>query len=360
MTINNDNNGFECQICYRQFKKLYSLSTHIKSHGITSKQYYDKYLKSLGEGKCLCCDNETTFRGLNGYSTYCGTHCAQNSFLTKEKKKETFIKNYGVSNVFKSDKFLEDQINRNKKIKDKRIEDRNLIVCEICGFESPSLYGLSKHVNRSHDIPLEVYYDKYLLKTESEKFCKICGEKTRFYGFSQGYRKYCSTKCVWSDSEIERNRKNTCLSKYGVNHPQKTDKSRENTRNRMINQIEKQRFHGEPLCPHIGVNERKCLDTIELEIGVPILRNEKLIGFYPDGRIENTNVLIEFDEPFHYYTDNSLKQRDIDRQKQLENRGYKVFRISQTDWDENKEKVMKEFFKYVEEHIGDEILDERK
>ena len=45
--------------------------------------------------------------------------------------------------------------------------------------------------------------------------CK-CGEKTTFNkNWRDGYRKYCSSKCLSNDSEIKEKRKKTCLQKWG-------------------------------------------------------------------------------------------------------------------------------------------------
>lgn len=93
-----------CEICKETFNNLKGLSTHLNfTHKISSKDYYDKYLINLDEGKCSVCGVETTYRGLGvGYLKTCSLECAcldkdnrkKRSELKKGKKQstETIIK----------------------------------------------------------------------------------------------------------------------------------------------------------------------------------------------------------------------------------------------------------------------------
>lgn len=45
--------------------------------------------------------------------------------------------------------------------------------------------------------------------------CPICGKRLRFYNFTIGYQKYCSTKCSNSAPEKIQKTKDICLEKYG-------------------------------------------------------------------------------------------------------------------------------------------------
>lgn len=60
--------------------------------------------------------------------------------------------------------------------------------------------------------------------------------------------------------------------------------------------------------------------------------NEKRIGrYWVDYYEPRINVVIEFDEPYHFDKCGNLKQRDIDRQRWIENRiGCNFFRINQS------------------------------
>lgn len=86
-----------CKICNREFKNPLALATHIKEkHGVTSKEYYDKFLIKGGEGKCALCGEKLRFRGIvRGYTKYC-KHCFFKAEETKEKIKATNLENLGV------------------------------------------------------------------------------------------------------------------------------------------------------------------------------------------------------------------------------------------------------------------------
>jgi len=77
-----------CEICDREFKDIPSLSIHIRSHKISSKDYYDKYFKKENEGICYC-GKQTNYKNMNvGYHEYCSVKCLSNDNKVKEKIKE--------------------------------------------------------------------------------------------------------------------------------------------------------------------------------------------------------------------------------------------------------------------------------
>lgn len=97
----------QCEICNSyEAKSLRSLALHIASkHKDTSlKDYYDKYLKSEGEGICsrAGCGKECAFKGLTiGYSKYCSVKCISLDQRSKdsgywEKLKEKCLEENGV------------------------------------------------------------------------------------------------------------------------------------------------------------------------------------------------------------------------------------------------------------------------
>lgn len=68
------NNKRKCEICNREFGNL---GAHIKSHGYSMKQYYDEYLSSPNDGKCLYCNTDTNFKNLaRGYDSFCSKSCS--------------------------------------------------------------------------------------------------------------------------------------------------------------------------------------------------------------------------------------------------------------------------------------------
>lgn len=91
----------KCLICGQEFK---SLPDHLKKHNFSQKDYFDKFiLKSEDEKICPYyqknpkCKKYKKFLNLReGYSKYCGRSCA--SLASNEKRKNTLLKKYGVTN----------------------------------------------------------------------------------------------------------------------------------------------------------------------------------------------------------------------------------------------------------------------
>ena len=90
-----------CQICNRSISKK-GFGSHLFSHNISAKEYYDKYLKKEIEGICPVCSKETPFLKISkGYQTHCSIKCSQKSKEISEKRKETFKQNHnGASTPF--------------------------------------------------------------------------------------------------------------------------------------------------------------------------------------------------------------------------------------------------------------------
>ena len=63
----------KCLICGKERRVL---GNHLIEHKISTKEYYDTFLKKFNDGKCIICGKETKFKTLNrGYAQYCSTNC---------------------------------------------------------------------------------------------------------------------------------------------------------------------------------------------------------------------------------------------------------------------------------------------
>lgn len=70
---------------------------------LSSKEYFDLYLKDEKDGKCKNCRKETSFKSLGeGYSVYCSTQCANGN-----EQKKTIIKNRFTDDPDKVKEFAE-------------------------------------------------------------------------------------------------------------------------------------------------------------------------------------------------------------------------------------------------------------
>ena len=92
-----------CKICNNEFGDFRGFATHImRSHKISTKEYYNKFIKSLDEGFCKVCKVETGFENLNkGYRHTCSQKCSRklmSSPEVREKSKQTCLNRYNVEN----------------------------------------------------------------------------------------------------------------------------------------------------------------------------------------------------------------------------------------------------------------------
>lgn len=182
----------KCEICGKLIKNNVGLGLHIKQHNITSREYYDMFLrKDENEGKCLECGNATTFVSFSiGYLRFCCPSCAQNNKNTQEKYRKTCNERYGCDNVFQSDEIKE------------KIQQTNL---ERLGVPYPTMspkcvekqkqtkkekYGDENYNNREKcfNTCLEKYGYRYFLETDE------CKQLTRQRDWKPVYEKCEQTK----------------------------------------------------------------------------------------------------------------------------------------------------------------------
>jgi very-short-patch-repair endonuclease len=111
-----------------------------------------------------------------------------------------------------------------------------------------------------------------------------------------------------------KNKKNVEQSKrMELNNPLFNLKTKEKRRKYMLN-----KFY-ETGDIKIGNNETQILNEIEKITNFVIERQHRVIGYSIDGYILELNLAIEIDERHHYYTtDGSLRPKDIERQKRIE------------------------------------------
>lgn len=76
-----------CYICGKEFENNKFLSAHLKfEEHISSKDYYDTYLKQQNEGICIVCGKPTKYINLNrGYTKTCSQKCNNSSLSSKGK-----------------------------------------------------------------------------------------------------------------------------------------------------------------------------------------------------------------------------------------------------------------------------------
>jgi hypothetical protein len=118
-----NNSSKICHECGRKFISDVALVSHIVSKH-DRKQYYDKWIKTDEEGKCLKCGNPTEFSGRwsRGYKKFCSRKCQDEYVMNDPKRiekanktqKETIRKKYGVDWYTQTDEFKEKSKATNK------------------------------------------------------------------------------------------------------------------------------------------------------------------------------------------------------------------------------------------------------
>jgi very-short-patch-repair endonuclease len=134
----------------------------------------------------------------------------------------------------------------------------------------------------------------------------------------------------------EIGKKNPSRGMLGKTHSQNT---KDKLRIRLIEQL---KYQPNSFIPTTGILEKEFFDEISLKIPYKIERQEIVDFYFVDGYIKEKNIVIEFDEKFHYNLNGDLSRADIIRQNYIQNKlNCSVIRIKDKDWIENKEEVMK-------------------
>ena len=214
----------KCNICGSVWPNFVKLATHVSSkHNISSKEYYDKYIKKPDEGVCLTCGKPTRYKSMRiGYVKYCSGPCVSNDPNIKKRKEETYLKHYGVNNPSFSPEII-------KKIGDsieKRFGVRNAMQCEEIKEKSRNTclekYGVptALQAKEIRDKIKETCYMKY------NGPAPACSEKTREKQRNTCLDKY-GVEYYSSTDECKDKIKNTCLEKYGVENPFQSEEKKE-------------------------------------------------------------------------------------------------------------------------------------
>lgn len=72
----------KCMICGQEFYQKFG--NHLRAHNMNVQQYYDKFIKTENDGKCLVCGQPTTFYKFSyGYRDYCSRDCQTKGSIEK-------------------------------------------------------------------------------------------------------------------------------------------------------------------------------------------------------------------------------------------------------------------------------------
>lgn len=186
-----------CKICNEQFKNLKALSAHFNlKHGISAKDYYDKYLLKEGESKCVVCGNQTTYRNLGvGYLENCSVEC--------RNKNKTIKRDYWKGKTQSKETIAKRIQNTDQKTKQENWEKSNKLkygVTHPSKLDSVktkiSIGNKGKIVNRGDDWQEKIINSKRkngTLKHTDETKTKITNSLNKFYSENLDREKYITT-----------------------------------------------------------------------------------------------------------------------------------------------------------------------
>jgi len=238
--------------------------------------------------------------------------------ISRAKTKKTMIERYGYDNAFK-----------NKSIQEKY---RNTMV-EKYGSDNPSkLENVKKQKKltcmKNHGV--EVPYQSLKIK---EKIKETCLKKYNGIGFAS--------------NELNKKVQDTLIDVYGVDNYSKTIAFREFAKQLMIDRLNQQMENGDTVSPNIGRYEPTFFKWLKSLTKYEIIRPRKnMYGCFPDGYIEELNLVIEFDEPYH-------NEKVHTRRDEIKNEIYKlhklnIFRVPQKEWEKDPDSIKEKFISLIE------------
>jgi hypothetical protein len=223
-----------CEICGKEFDNYKGLSSHIRqTHYITSKDYYDKYLKTENEGICSVCGKETPFKKLSlGYQKHCCGSCSIKDTETQNKIKTTRLEKYGVENFFQN-KSIQQKAEENahsEEANKKKVETSQ----KHFGVDNPAQSEVVQ--NKMQQTNLERYgVDSYMKTPEFRKKSDIArNSEESIQKRKQTYMKHYGVENLGASLEIRNKIEENNLQKYGVKNVSQVKEFREKIENTML------------------------------------------------------------------------------------------------------------------------------
>ena len=216
-----------------------------------------------------------------------------------------------------------DKGNRNTAEKSKRL-------CKMCLAKSKRLYETPDKLERNcpdcnkviqyiKGKDLSIRRHRWLRDTRENRSCNSCARKGINNGMAGTHRtgkdnpNYNKRWSVEKRVEYSKRFSGKNATWYGRKH---TEKTKELKRNIALDNLKKLGKFG------VGKNACDYLDKLSLEMGWTIQHAKnggefRLCGYLVDGYDSKLNIVVEYDEPFHYTPDGKLKQKDIDRMNKI-------------------------------------------
>lgn len=177
-------------------------------------------------------------------------------------------------------------------------------------------------------------------KDHSDEVKKACGD--RFRGHVKSKEHIQKWKKTIQENGSLSGKNNPMYGKTGELNPFYGKKHSEETlteiRLKRIEQVKERVFNGGQMYPNYNPSSIPIIEAKANELGITDLQHAENggeffiseLGYWVDGYSKEKNVVIEFDEAYHFDSDGNLTKKDIKRQKEIEKYlGCEFIRISQ-------------------------------
>lgn len=325
-----------CKICGKRLNNI--SGQHLKTHNITTEEY-----KSLFPNAVLTAQ-ETKEKMKQTFIKNYGCENPSQSDYVKKKKEQTFLKRYGVKNPFESEK-----------VKNK-IKQTNL---EKYGVEYPQQ---SKEIrNKVKQTCLEKYGVENPFESEEIKD-KIKQTNLDKYG----------VEYIFQSEKVKDRIKQTCIEKYGVKNPAQSEEIQDRIRNTM-----KQRYGVYyNIMPRFSLISQELFTSIELilldlypnlecfyatnkkivlggklvtneyQVLVESVSNDKKVRFL-DFYIPELKKWIEFDESYHDNVDQLCDDKIREEEIRAVIPDIQLLRVKEEDYLNDKDYVIEKCINFI-------------
>ena len=288
--------------------------------------------------ECLVCGKRINLNAIsyNPDAKYCSTKCANSSEEKKEKRKQTCLERYGVEHSFQNTEVQEkikqtcrERYGVEHPFQNKVVQEKFKQTCkEKYGVENPQR---AEEIKEKHKQTRRSNY--------WETFCSLLKEKNIVPLFSK------------EEYKNDTGRKFKCLlcGEEFKSEGTYTYKKEHKNQNGTYTTLQAHNIY----CPHcINVYSKKEKEVFEFVKSIyngEILENHK--GLFPNKKMEldiylpSLSLGIEFDGDYWHSLKN-VQERDATKTKLCEEKGIKLLRIREEDWDNNRQSVkekIKEF-----------------
>lgn len=307
-----------CKLCNTECKNVISLNSHIQYNhkDYNTQKYYDEFYKKENEGICKTCGKPTKFSNfIKGYRNYCNNSCSH--------KTEHFITSFRESIKVKSKEELKNWRELSKKsIRAKSSTGLCITDEELEKRKQKSIKHITEILEKS-----DCTFIDYIMHKKQYKIYKIK------YKCNKCNREHIKLRC-WLDRKFREQDYNICpICNYS---------------NTMVSKPEKEfsKYICECYKGNILRNDRSLLEGYELDIVIP----EKKLAFEFDGSFWHMDSRIYKSTDVHVRLNKTAQEIwDFDNNKidLCKEKGYKLLRIKELDWNNNKEQIKQLIYKVI-------------